>query len=356
VQFVDEHLEEVADSALFPLDGKKWWYEAEDQWQALATCKEIYEALRLPDPSLYETRLPVHMDGSCNGLQHYAALGGDIEGGTSVNLVPSDRPQDVYSSVVDVVTKLIAADVAKDHPMAKRLEGKVVRKTIKQTVMTSVYGVTYIGARDQIANALKDQKVLEEDEVFPASAYIAKITFAAMQQMFTGARHIMTWLSDCATLVSRKGEVVTWTTPLGLPVCQPYRQPRRHVVSTLLQKVTIIDEDDKLPVSTRKQRSAFPPNYVHSLDSTHMFMTSNKCSARGIVYAAVHDSYWTHPCSVDEMNVALREAFVDLHSQPLLHQLLAQLQQDHPEIDFPPVPPRGDLDISLVLQSPYFFQ
>ena len=44
--------------------------------------------------------LPVHMDGSCNGLQHYAALGRDQEGAVKVNVAPSDRPQDVYVAVV----------------------------------------------------------------------------------------------------------------------------------------------------------------------------------------------------------------------------------------------------------------
>lgn len=38
-------------------------------------------------------------DGSCNGLQHYAALGRDSVGAASVNLLPSDLPQDVYSGV-----------------------------------------------------------------------------------------------------------------------------------------------------------------------------------------------------------------------------------------------------------------
>ena len=41
--------------------------------------------------------------GSCNGLQHYAALGLDAKGGAQVNLVPSSKPQDVYSGVCDVV-------------------------------------------------------------------------------------------------------------------------------------------------------------------------------------------------------------------------------------------------------------
>lgn len=34
-----------------------------------------------------------------------------------------------------------------NHELAKKLNGQIKRKTIKQTVMTSVYGVTFIGAR-----------------------------------------------------------------------------------------------------------------------------------------------------------------------------------------------------------------
>jgi DNA-directed RNA polymerase len=48
------------------------------------------------DPASYVSHLPVHMDGSCNGLQHYAALGRDEAGGRAVNLLPSNTPQDVY--------------------------------------------------------------------------------------------------------------------------------------------------------------------------------------------------------------------------------------------------------------------
>lgn len=39
-------------------------------------------------------------DGTCNGLQHYAALGGDVAGAIAVNLqncAGQDKPQDVYA-------------------------------------------------------------------------------------------------------------------------------------------------------------------------------------------------------------------------------------------------------------------
>lgn len=40
-----------------------------------------------------------------------------------------------------------ANNESENHQMALVLKDNVVRKTVKQTVMTSVYGVTFIGAK-----------------------------------------------------------------------------------------------------------------------------------------------------------------------------------------------------------------
>lgn len=53
------------------------------------------------------------ISGSCNGLQHYAALGLDANGGAQVNLSPSPEPQDVYSGVCDVVKKKVSSRVTR---------------------------------------------------------------------------------------------------------------------------------------------------------------------------------------------------------------------------------------------------
>ena len=100
VKFTDDNLELIFDSADNPLGGKRWWLSAENPWQALSTCIELTEALRLPDPRKYKSRMHVHQDGTCNGLQHYAALGCDRSGAKHVNLLPSERPQDVYEAIL----------------------------------------------------------------------------------------------------------------------------------------------------------------------------------------------------------------------------------------------------------------
>lgn len=100
-----------------------------------------------------------------------------------------------------------------------------------------------------------------------------------------------------------KGQAMTWVTPLGLPVLQPYRKSSTHTVRTILQSITLSLDDDALPVSKQKQRTAFPPNFVHSLDATHMLMTAIKMRDKNITFAAVHDSYWTHAQDIPAMNV-----------------------------------------------------
>ena len=48
---------------------------------------------------------------------------------------------------------------------------------MKQTVMTSVYGVTYVGAREQIKRRLEEKGIISDDrQLFNASCYAAKVS------------------------------------------------------------------------------------------------------------------------------------------------------------------------------------
>ncbi|KAL4451184.1 hypothetical protein ABPG77_009256 [Micractinium sp. CCAP 211/92] len=334
-----------------------YWWKAENPFQFLATCFEIARANASGDPAKYVSRLPVHQDGSCNGLQHYAALGRDLSGGFAVNLCPSDKPQDVYTEISALVKKRVAADAAAGVPEAKAImkHTTVDRKLVKQTVMTSVYGVTFVGARAQIGNRLKERGFEDNQFMYKVSCYSAKVTLECLHEMFENAKHTMHWLSECARLIAKEGHGVMWHTPLGLPVVQPYRRKDRQHVRTLLQRLVLVENNDDLPIMKQRQRTAFPPNYIHSIDSSHMMLTASACRQEGIDFAGVHDSFWTHAGTVERMNELLREKFIELHSQPLLEKLLEEFQQLYPGIEFPPVPPKGELDLDQLREATYFF-
>ncbi|KAJ0537902.1 DNA-directed RNA polymerase 1 [Helianthus annuus] len=55
------------------------------------------------------------------------------------------------------------------------------------------------------------------------------------------------------------------------------------------------------------------------------------------------------------MNNILREKFVELYEAPILENLLESFQKSFPNLEFPPLPERGDFDLKEVLKSPYFF-
>jgi DNA-directed RNA polymerase len=86
-----------------------------------------------------------------------------------VNLVDGVKPRDVYSGVCAIVVEKIHAEAIrtlgpdateqekKEHASAVLVDGLIDRKVVKQTVMTSVYGVTFIGARRQIQNRLEEK-------------------------------------------------------------------------------------------------------------------------------------------------------------------------------------------------------
>ncbi|XP_068617783.1 DNA-directed RNA polymerase, mitochondrial [Battus philenor] len=369
-EYAKSIMDKILDSADNPLDGEGWWKESEEPWQTLACCMEIANAVRSPNPEEYMCGFPVHQDGSCNGLQHYAALGGDAAGAAAVNLAPLHRPQDVYTTVAAMVEKMRARDAAAGVPAAVVLENFVRRKVIKQTVMTTVYGVTRYGARLQIAKQLKDIEDFPKEHVWSCSQYLTTKTFDSLREMFTSTKLIQDWFTDCAKLISGVcGESVEWVTPLGLPVVQPY-----HRRATYYQAQSFTPLEYQKRPCTMKQRNAFPPNFIHSLDSTHMMLTGLHCAADGLAFVSVHDCFWTHPDTVDRMNKICREQFVSLHSQPILEDLsefmLKRYSYAESEIDdlatgagykkrvnnlLQKVPEKGDFDIRNVLKSVYFF-
>lgn len=300
--FANEHLDKIRESAANPLNGSRWWLEAEDPWQCLSACFELSEAYELPDPTKFVSNLPVHQDGTCNGLQHYAALGGDSWGAKQVNLEPGERPADVYTAVADLVKAAIAKDVERGDELGKVMEGKVTRKVVKQTVMTNVYGVTFAGAKKQVCKQI--------DALYPnlhkecgiphliLSTYIARHIFNALATMFRGAHDIQDWLGQiggrvCRALtpaqiqeiakdyeLAQKGDstkksprnkkagldelipqfrsTVIWTTPLRMPVVQPYRKNALKEIRTCMQSFAYPIGDQTDPVNRRKQLQGFP--------------------------------------------------------------------------------------------------
>lgn len=350
---------------------QSFWSRMESPFQFFAAANEYVAAINSGDPFSYLSDVPIHQDGTCNGLQHYAALGRDLKGAGAVNLLPSEKPQDVYQQVLlEVITKVRAdyqnlgmpyKDQSNQRAQYAKIcleQGILRRKIVKQTVMTICYGVTRMGAVAQIENRLKEIPSLEPlgaQTLRQLASYIAGKVLGSIKTVFAEAMSIKKWLDDISAAHNRLNVPVTWITPMGLPCEQPYCKAVTKVVRTPIQAINVSEQAPSI-VDKRRQKLAFPPNFVHSLDASHLMLTAESLFKRDISFAAVHDSYWTHACNVDLMNSELREHFIKMYEEPILENLYNSCNKRlRGEVIIAPPPPRGKLDLRHVKESQYFF-
>ena len=214
-----------------------------------------------------------------------------------------------------------------------------------------LWGATRTGARDLLWEKLG----LPRLQRYPVCEYLRETIRQAVGGLCSGARDVMAWLTESARAIAEARNVVRWTTPLGFPVVQPYRLFRRHKIETCVQTVRLIIETDKVPVAVREQVRAIAPNFIHSIDASHMFKTARACRDAGIAFADVHDQYWTHASTRPELDRLTRQEFVRLHTAPQAVMLAHEWRTRYPEIEIADPPERGAFDLAVVLNAEYFF-
>ncbi|KAI5949610.1 hypothetical protein KGF54_005488 [Candida jiufengensis] len=371
-QFFEKYKDQILDSANDSLTNK-WWMRADEPFSTLSLCYEIRKILDYQANGgvieNYLCRVPIHQDGSCNGLQHYAALAADEDGGKAVNLLPEETKQDVYSTIRDIVEKKVKDDIAQGVLEEKKLDDaklflKILdRKLVKRPVMTTVYGVTLNGASKQILeninNIVSDhyenpsKRKYNQDTInqlknfrLTTTNYLAEKVLNSIDELFYNAKNLEDWLvlnirriltsynlrtlnylelKQSKSMTDLKNlnnwyktpinfEPINWISPAGFPVIQIYRNLPKQIIKGVLGSIMKYKTSELTSMDRRKHELAIAPNFIHSLDASHMFLTCNECFNQGITFTSIHDSYWTYPDQVEQLSTILREKFIELHS------------------------------------------
>jgi DNA-directed RNA polymerase, mitochondrial len=360
VEWVEDRMELLLASAIDPLTDR-FWTEADDPWQCLAACFDLL-GLHINGEG-HVSHLSIPMDGSCNGLQNFSALLRDSVGGKATNLVPQEKPADIYTEVAKVVAARVRQDALQGNPLAIIWDGNITRKMVKQPVMTLPYGATLNGMKGQIDAAMRKNcpTLFPRNETWAAATYLAGVTYESIGQVVIAARSAMDWLREVAKLAAREDYPVRWTSPMGLPIVQDYREAHGHQVRLHIRgrscKLNVSTDGDKL--NRRRQTAGISPNLIHSYDAAHLMRTVLVAKANGLTsFGFIHDSYGTHAADTDLLHACLREAFVEQYSQPLLQQFRDDIAQQLPPdvaADLPELPPVGELDLEVIKASRYFF-
>ena len=371
VDWVEEHEENILAVATAPLDNR-WWEDADKPFQFLAWCFDW--AGLLSDGYGYESCLPVQMDGTCNGLQIFSLLLRDEVGGEGVNLVPKDEPQDIYQRVADETVSELRR-VLKDSPASEQAEWAarwlqlgVDRKLCKRPVMTLPYGVTRFSVRSFVYDVVKERHAGSKETSFGnhsetrnACNWMGDQIWASIGKVVIAARGAMDWLQDLARLSNEHGRPLTWWTPSGLPIVQLYRKHRSKQLQLMIgeKRIQANISEETSTLDKQRQANGVAPNYVHSLDGAALALTICHAVEYGVTsFSMVHDSYGTHAADSPVLADSLREVFVEMFDgKDLLSDLADSVQSSVPDhhLDIPPRPEFGELVVSDVLDSEYFF-
>ncbi len=367
VNWVRENQHHIVGSAEAPLD-YLWWEQADKPWQFLAFCFEWVGYLK--QGLAFVSCLPIALDGSCNGLQHFSAMLRDPIGGAAVNLTPSDKPQDIYQTVADRLIEKLKADGC---AMALAwLAFGITRKITKRPVMVVPYGGTRHSCRDYIIAAAKEHMLgirssgsamgdvfRTESELFAASNYLAGLLWDAIGETVVAARDAMDWLQKVSQVVSKEDKPLNWTAPSGFKVQQNYPNVKSRTVKTQIAGALVYMNlrEDLDSLDKRRQAQGISPNFVHSLDAAALTFTVDAAAACGIeAFSMIHDSYGTLAADTDTLRECLRQAFCQMYQFDVLENFRNEIQAGLPDgVELPPLPKKGSLDINQVLQSDFFF-
>lgn len=332
------------------------WLEADNPCQFLAWVFEFAEWHR---NGVVHSRLPVGLDGSCSGLQHFSAMLRDEIGGRATNLVPCAEMQDIYKAVAEAARARMEQAEPDEKGFRQRwLEHGLNRSLTKRSVMTTPYGV---GKRSAIRYVIDDYlravpTPFTPREHYPAAAYLMDFVWPAIGDVVVKSREAMQWLEKAARHIVKLDRApdgdITWVTPSGFLASQAYYEVMEHSVATRLhghKRIRVLADKDSPDRARHGQGMA--PNFVHSMDAAHLHKVANRMAAEipGVSLAFIHDDMGTHAADTALLFRVIREEFVSMYGS------CKPLEEFAQRYDLPEPPGEGGLNLEDVLRSDFFF-
>ena len=396
---------------------KKMDEEAEKPVSFLACCLEWHDYTEAKNHQrLYMSHLPIPVDGSNNGWQHLGAISKDVQTGELVGLVPVDIQADFYvqtaKELINLTTDKRRSAILESMPMKHIRKGISKRGSMTRAYSAGARKIAENMWLDCRSEGYHDLYGIEEEDCFGFAADLIKAidavcpgplkTMEYLQNLaqFEIGRHgkfldderadsaytklrkqvkelwetydksdeqkqeidnLLAELSNYETrLVYGNGaKILTWETPSGFPVTYEATVMRAMETKgtianyTKYNKAGRVQHKGQEPTETpdiQKYICGISPNYIHSLDASHMALIIADWTGD---FGAVHDSFSTHACDVEDLVTATKQQFVEMYNhENYFDSIRLQLTGSTDDVQQPDL---GELDVNEVYNSDYFF-
>jgi DNA-directed RNA polymerase len=237
------------------------------------------------------------------------------------------------------------------------------RKIVKRNVMTLPYGGTPYGlGEQQIDDARKHGVEALMTLEHKWGSFMGRAVYDTCQKYLKRLMNLLSIFEKAGKRAEAEGRYLSWNTPIvNFPVVQHYeegttkklwvqygppkgaKKSTGYYENTLQLRVSFLEIPKPSP---GRQASGAAPNITHSLDATHLIMTS--CAVDFTVTTA-HDSFGSLLCDMPELYIATREQFYRLYKNNPLDNILIEIEGDAEEVD------KGTYDPAEMLKSEFGF-
>ena len=387
-----------------PTSTRDFWGSADKPYMFLAACKELTEIWMFHGTKMltvvnkaelenaapvYESRIPCAQDGSCNGIQHFSAMLLDTDGATAVNMTGGRTVQDIYKRTAETAAGMLRTDLENEEVLdgkTKKTATKedlvfmrmwldvllVDRSLCKKSTMTVPYGGKKRSCKDDIYQCTIDKVDAlnasgaginwDSQEITSAAWIMHHYVWKALDIVVVAARRAMKFLAKIASVNNHAGKALEWTSPTGFQCFQDYREVKHKTVDTYIGGRTqcrYTEETDNL--SSHKMVNGFPPNFLHSMDASHMVKAVCAALNIGITsFALVHDSFSVPAGHCEAFHKIIRRTFIDMYQTDQLLRILIQQKEKNPDLadKYPSISmvEQGDFDLESVSEALFFFR
>lgn len=299
IAWVSDNLEDLIFRTVYEPSVDLRWTKADAPFSFYAACVDYVQALESGDPDNYVSHLPIALDGSNSGVQHYSAAQ-RAEEGRFVNLTPEPEMQDLYGAVAKVVAatakgiadawaasvgslegqdfagcldnlnRQIEAIQATEKPgkevkdnlqTLKAERDRIVailwhlhgigRSTVKRPVMTFGYSSEAFGMGQQIRadfmaplslevlRGRRERHPFGSDNGRAAASWMGRQVYAGCVAVLPRVHAAMEWLKKTAEVLAVEQKGVLMVTPLGFPMLQKVTEWETKTVELHLLDRTI---------------------------------------------------------------------------------------------------------------------
>lgn len=282
-----------------------------DKFQAMAAAVEARRLLAwLKDGNTVETfpsTLVCHQDGTANGIQHSAGILRNRETAAAVNCTAADwytQPTDIYG-VISSTAEL------KLSPLAASIVAAMGRDAGKPAVLVGAYGAGEATIIRAVSEEVGDEHGTEA----------GKAMLAAMKEKTPAILILTKFLKAKAKRHERMSEQapISWTTFTGQTITQDYTQAAESIATTSRAASSI-----ERVKTEYKAISALSPNFIHSIDGSHVDYVVTRADFDMIT---VHDSFGSHAANYFKTNTLLCEGYVAAHQYDHLGSICAGMGQ-----------------------------